>query len=267
MSTVVCQGLQSCLDPQLLIKDTDTLLLTLSAPKSLQTESIFPDTNIATSHMIPNLDLSGWSFLQSLPNSSQPKVSKSFPSPRLNDRSLELCTENLGNETGSDTSESSILESRNEKPSREHQKNIRKISLGKKANSRSFPPPLKTIRNSNSYQVKPHREDGRLIIKVVEAPSVGTCFEAHRANGRLQLRFSKNCMHKVSSENHEDDIAEEFEDEGVVNIMNKDVDGNESDAEVDMGMEKIGRPHRCKESGNGSTEEELCQREPFWVAT
>lgn len=266
MSTVMCQGLHSCLDPQ--VKDTDTLLLTLTAPKSIQRKSIFPENNITTSDMIPNLDLSSWCFLQSLSNSSQPKVSKSFTSPRLNEKSLELCTENLGNETGSDTSESSILESRNEKQSREHHQSIRKISRAKKANSRSFPPPLTTIRSPNSYQVRPHREDGRLIIKVVEAPSLGTCFEAHRARGRLQLRFSKSCMQKLNLEIQEDDIAENLKDEeSVVNIIDKDVDGNESDVEVKMGMEKIGRPQWCKESGNGTPEGGSCHREPFWVAT
>ncbi|KAK1380107.1 protein FANTASTIC FOUR 3 [Heracleum sosnowskyi] len=248
MSTVMYRGLQSCLDSQ--VKETDTLLLTLTAPKSIQRESLFPENNMATSHMIPNLDIHGWSFLQSLSNSSQPKISESFSSPRLNEKSLELCTENLGSETGSDTSERSILESRFEKPTREHQQNIKKVSRAKKANSRSFPPPLTTIRSSNSYQVRPHREDGRLIIKVVEAPSIGTCFEAHRAHGRLQLRMC------------------------CINIMNKDVDGNESDVdgnesdvEVKVGMEKIGRPQRCKESGKVTTEEGLCHREPFWVAT
>lgn len=184
-----------------------------------------------------NYPPSSWSFLQSLSNSSQlPEVSKPFSSPRLNERSLELCTENLGNETGSDTSESSILESIDEKPSRQHQQNIKQILSAKKANSRTFPPPLTTIRSSNSYQARPHREDGRLIIKVVEAPSIGTCFEAHRAHGRLQLKFTKNCMQKVSSENQEDDIAEIVEDEeSVVNIMDKNMNGNESDVEVEIG--------------------------------
>ncbi|KAL8105167.1 hypothetical protein AgCh_029096 [Apium graveolens] len=203
--------------------------------------------------MIPNLDSSAWIFLQNLPNSSQPKVSNSFSSPRLTERSLELCTENLGNETGSDTSESTILETRNEKPSREvHQQHIRKISSAKKANSLSFPPPLTTIRSSNLYQVRPCREEGRLIIKVVEAASVGTCFEAHRSHGRLQLRISKDCMQEVGSEIQEDDVEEEVEDEE--SVVNKEVDGNESDGEVDMGMENVGRPHRCKESGISSTE-------------
>ncbi|XP_017222319.2 protein FANTASTIC FOUR 3 [Daucus carota subsp. sativus] len=210
----MCQGSQTSLDSK--IKGTDTLLqLTLTAPRSTERESIFPEKNIPTS-----LGLSSWSFPHTLSNSSsQPRLCKSFSSPRLNDRSLELCTENLGSETGSDTSESSIFESRTERPAREHQRNIKQISSGKKRNPRCFPPPLTSTRSSSSYQVRPHRENGRLIIKVVESPSTGTCFEAHRDHGRLQLTFSKHGMQKLGSEKQEDGIAE-------------------SDGEVRMGLEK-----------------------------
>lgn len=322
MSTVVCQGLQSCLEPQ--VKETATLRLKLAAPKSIglgnRAPSLLHKSNTkeirekcqndnTTNQMAKSLDLGGWSFLQNLSNSSQiPKSSmdvessyvhpkaNSCPSLRLSEKSLELCTENLGSETGSDTSESSIfslssLESGSEESPKWEQKISRQFPSQKKANSRSFPPPLTTISGSNSIQVRPHREDGRLIIKAVETPSMRTCFEAERSHGRLKLRFLQNCKynyeHKVASEesnekkddkidpfetdppNDEED-AEEFEgeEENGAYIMEKDMGGNSVDVEVEMGMEKFQRPSRCKEGGNGSSDKgRLCNWEGFWVAT
>lgn len=306
-STIVYQGSQSCFESQ--HTETKPLRLKLAAPKFAGFESTSTKGN-TTNQMTENPDSGCWNFLESLSNSSK-SPEKTFnterfhPSLRLSQKSLELCTENLGNETGSDdTGDIDILsftstESRNAKSptTRTHGH----VSLAKKANARSFPPPLTTISGSNSIQVRPHREGGRLIIQAVEAPSTRACFEAKRSHGRLQLRFLKNCGffydQKMSSKinkddsigesetedhntnKHEDTFEEdEFEKSSANNnivdqerrtgYMKKDMDGIRQDVEIGMGRENF-RTHnsRCKESGHGNNKKGLCNWDAYLVAT
>lgn len=306
MSTIVYQGF---LEPQ--PTETTTLRLKLAAPKPIEMEN-----SVTTNQVTQKSDLGGWNFLQSLSNSNPKKPLDDeafYPSLKLSQKSLELCTENLGSETGSDdTSDTNILsfaslDARTANLSTTTAAAITTrraqghVSSVKKANTRSFPPPLTTISGSNSIQVRPHREGGRLIIEAVEAPCNRTCFETERSNGRLQLKFLKNCEffydQKMSSEDTEDDNISEseakdddtsktedvFEDDkfekndanynivGEVQnggYMNKDMDGNRNDVEVEMGREKFQRHNRrCKESGHGNNNKGLCYREAFWVAT
>lgn len=317
MSTIVYQGF---FEPQ--PTETTTLRLKLAAPKPIEYQSTntkqvlrenLCDKN-TTSQMTKNPDLGGWNWLQSLSNSTpkKPLDSASFyPSLKLSQKSLELCTENLGSETGSDDSSDinifsfTSLETRSAKSTTTTTATTRRtqgqISSAKKANTRSFPPPLTTISGSNSLQVRPHREGGRLIIEAVEAPCNRTCFEAERSNGRLQLKFLKNCEffydQKMRSEDNENDNigkseakdddtnikedvfeADEFGKNDANNnivdeikkggYMKKDMDGNRKDVEVEMGREKFQRHNRrCKESGHGNNNKGLCYREAFWVAT
>ncbi|CAK9173650.1 unnamed protein product [Ilex paraguariensis] len=217
MSTIVCQGVQPCLDTQVLEKTM--LRLTLAAPKSIDfsrekchfedimtTKAITLGTD---THNSSNLDLGGWSFLQSLSNLSpkeeKPKESsyvhplvKRSSSPRLSEKSLEICTENLGSETGTDTIESTIFssfssDSVTETSLPKEEKKLTKQQMGsRKVNSYNFPPPLTSRSGSNSLQFRPHREGGRLIIKAIESPSTHTYFQAERSNGRLRLSFLKD---------------------------------------------------------------------------
>ncbi|KAL8158174.1 hypothetical protein AgCh_002746 [Apium graveolens] len=267
-STIVYQGSQSCFEPQ--HTQNKPLRLTLAAPKlSGIKNTISTEENTSRN------------FLESLSNCSQtPKktfnAEKFHPSLRLSQKSLELCTENLGSETGSDDiGDLDILsftsfESRSVK------------SLTKKAKTRSFPPPLTTISGSNSIHIRPHREGGRLIIEAVEAPSSRACFQAERGNGRLQLRFLKNCeffydskmrsenigdvnIHESETEDHntsnEEDVFEEDEFEKI-STDNNIVDEIRQDVEVGMGRENFQRHNssRCKERG-------FCNWEAFLVAT
>ncbi|KAL8100245.1 hypothetical protein AgCh_032478 [Apium graveolens] len=304
MSTIVYQNF---LEPQ--STETTTLRLKLAAPKPIE----FKNTNTKQVQVTEKSDSGGWNFLQSLSNSTPKKAMDSesfYPSLRLSQKSLELCTENLGSETGSDdASDTNILsfpsvdarytKSTTATTTRRARVNV---SSAKKGNTRSFPPPLTTISGSNSIQVRPHREGGRLIIEAVEAPCNRTCFEAERSNGRLQLKFLKNCEffyhQKMSSEDRQDNnigesesndddtnktedvfqddefekydannnIGEEVKDVGY---MKTDKDGNRKDVEVQMGREKYQRHNRrCKESGHGNNNDKgLCYREAFWVAT
>lgn len=234
-----------------------------------------------------------------------PLVKKS--SMRLSEKSLELCTESLGSETGSDTSESSILslslfDSRNGRSSPREERNSSSIPLmesRKSVSHRSFPPPLTTISGSNSLKVRPHREGGRLIIQATEAPSTHSYFQRERSHGRLRLSFWENIDYKFESkmstgeckETHEEDevvdvendmndverLKEEVDDQEAGNdhveyVKTRDMDGNSYDVEVGIGMKKFQRPtttSRCKEDGHHGHGDKglVCNWEAFWVAT
>ncbi|KAL5182188.1 Protein FANTASTIC FOUR 3 [Glycine soja] len=115
---------------------------------------------------------------------------------RLSPKSLELCTENLGNETGCDDiiTETGIelLSSSSSSSTREQK------SRKAREAARSFPPPLTTIRGSESIRVRPHREGGRLVLQLTKVPS---CFQAQRSPGRLRLCFWTD----IQTQEHEDE--------------------------------------------------------------
>jgi hypothetical protein len=260
MATIVCQGLQSCLDSSHIVEPT-TVRLKLSSPRphfsqplELALKSCLLDSNTKEhedachiqeicnksynyfgNHGSSNPDMGGWSFLQALSPGSQVPVEEmekenTYVHPlvkrstaMLSDKSLELCTEKLGNETGTDINEGSIfsLPSSDSKggnsPTREQAK-PRQLFGAKKANPHNFPPPLTTISGSESLRVRPHREGGRLIIKAVKAPATQTCFQAERSHGRLRICFLKNCTPStVDSEElaeNEDNEASDDEEDG-----------------------------------------------------
>ncbi|KAK2969450.1 hypothetical protein RJ640_011347 [Escallonia rubra] len=323
MSTVVCHGLQSCLESTQLV-ETTTLRLKLVAPKTLGVNrvpcTLDSDTteyiekshaiHVSDNHMPTNVDSGGWDFLYSLSNTSQsPKKAMdsdtSYVHPwasqssslRLSEKSLGICTENLGSETGSDTSETSIFSfpSSNSdsgtSPRREREYSRPPVEP-RKIQSRNFPPPLTSISSSNSLQVRPHREGGRLIIKAVESPLMHPYLQAERSHGRLRLSFLKSCeeVNEVgeignnsnNEENQEYDEEEceeqvddeEEENEELVNeeeeeingaYMGRDMTGNRFGVGQESGMGKYHRPSRCKESGHCN--KGLCNWEPLWVAT
>ncbi|KAG5560126.1 hypothetical protein RHGRI_003425 [Rhododendron griersonianum] len=286
MSSVICQGLHS-LDSQ--ITDTNTTIrLKLSLP--LQEISKNPSN--------PNLGI--WNSLQSLsPSSRTPKQEGTYAHPILSEKSLELCTENLGSETGSDTDFSLSSPdfgggngeiSTVGKPNSHLEKECRIVASqcadklawraelprkemeGRKVN---FPPPLTTLSGSGSVRIRAHREEGRLIVKAVGGPlenSTGTSFRAERSNGRLRLcfweedwdsdgmDFQENQESEIYVEGSGEEEEEEDEDEDE---ESEDMSGNDMDVEGEMGMEKFERPRWCKvsgECGNGSLW-------PSWVAT
>lgn len=142
----------------------------------------------------------------------------------LNQRSLDMCTESLGSETGSDgysdiddcfedaavaaavivprhhdtlDTNGEVLEETDRyydsKPSRE-KKELPQVnyhcSIGQTSKVRSFPPPLPSIsrRDGVCINMKPHRRDGNLIIEAVPVPSQNY-LHCHRHNGRLLLSF------------------------------------------------------------------------------
>jgi hypothetical protein len=251
MATIVCQGLQSCLDSHLV--EPRTVRLKMSSPKphfsqplELALKSCFLDSNTKevgelssnnnNNHQTSsNPDLGGWSFLQALsttPSSIEKDNTTTYVHPlvkrswsKLSEKSLELCTENLGNETGTDINESNIIfslpscDSNSEGgnlPTMVEQPKSRQLfgAKSKKANLHNFPPPLTTISGMESLRVRPHREDGRLIIKAVKAPAKHTYFQTERSQGRLRLSLFKTCTSTPSSLDLSQQVTNELASEG-----------------------------------------------------
>ncbi|WCJ23709.1 hypothetical protein M5689_005720 [Euphorbia peplus] len=254
MATIVCQGLQSCLESQ--VVESRTLRLKLSSPKlplysqkSLElalkpcpnsSESNINDRN-ENPNPNPNPDNGGgWSFLQDLSNSATNNNDNVYIHPlmkryssKLSEKSLELCTESLGCETGSDissenaflfesSSSSSELESESESELESEQviekynyTVVREEKIPRRSSNaaRSFPPPLTTMSGAGSLQFKPRREGGRLIITAVEVPEIRSCFEAERSEGRLRLTIVNDCASNIDFDDENDAVEEEAENE------------------------------------------------------
>ncbi|OVA06675.1 The fantastic four family [Macleaya cordata] len=248
MSSMLCQGLQSCLEPRFV--EPRALGLKLAPPKPFfsrtmewarksctsdsdsDSEEQNTDNNINNNNddIDTNKTIGGWSLIEALTNSSQSPINeankeKESPyvhpllkrySSKLSEKSLELCTENLGCETGTDISENSDISSTTSSdsesgrsPTRDRQKLRHNWGMSKKVNSGSFPPPLTSISGSNCVQVRPHREGGRLVIKTVVVPSPQTFFQAERRDGRLRLHILKNFDSSTIDTEFEEDVEEE----------------------------------------------------------
>ena len=228
-----------------------------------------------------------WSFLQSLSNISHcnnkaeaesvyvhPKVKCS--SSVLSAKSLEMCTESLGCETGSNASESSDdmslfpLENGTSFMSNNTMQ-VNTSHVPKRLNRGSkFPPPLTSITDLGGLHVRPHREGGRLILEAVTTTSFQPYFHFHaeRSDGRLRLRLFEDVASYCGDEGEEvadDEEEEEEEEEEVVEeegetLNNEACDKEENGAEEglenyvasvedEMGMTKFTTPSTCKESG------------------
>ncbi|XP_010263029.1 PREDICTED: protein FAF-like, chloroplastic [Nelumbo nucifera] len=169
-----------------------------------------------------------------------PLVKRSTSS--LSEKSLEICTESLGSETGSDgfsshpPSESSDVEENPEEETaveeeEEHRtpvdesETVDKDEFGavnynfsiRKSPPRSFPPPLPSLsrRDGPSVYMRPHRRDGRLVLEAVPIVS-HNYFRAERQDGRLLLSFTNNTPHEspstdVYNDNEEMNLEEEQE--------------------------------------------------------
>ncbi|GAV57787.1 DUF3049 domain-containing protein [Cephalotus follicularis] len=332
MSSIVCQGLQMCLDepPVLRLKlappNFNFSRCFASALMPCVTDFDPPNenpqdglnatiitTNKSQSESHKNFDMGGWACLQSLGNITQntketiddinkiyvhPLVKRS--SSKLSEKSLEMCTESLGSETGSIVSESSedssllSMETVNNCEIKERSKLCDHFLTKRK---RSFPPSLTSISGSNGVQIRPHREGGRLIVKAVIVSTCSSYFHAERSEGRLRLSLFKDrspICEKEEEEKEEEEGEEEEEEEeeyreevegeyyyGVETdseeqeevdgdkeeeaCWGEDTEGNNENVGGEMGIGKLPRPSMCKETERGH--EGLLNWEPFWVAT
>ncbi|KAH0663619.1 protein FANTASTIC FOUR 1-like [Solanum tuberosum] len=105
----------------------------------------------------------------------------------LSIKSLEMCTESLGSETGSDHISESSENNNYSRPSKCGKKHTTSTNKTLVAH---FPPPLTSI--NNGLQLRPHREGDRLILKATTITPPKSCFKAERLDGRLTLSFWNN---------------------------------------------------------------------------
>ncbi|KAL2463794.1 Uncharacterized protein Fot_53450 [Forsythia ovata] len=187
MSTIVCQNLVSCFEQSQHV-ETASLKLKVAPPPPPNPVEFSTLGSDYIPEVKENLETTCWSSLQNL-SSTSPQSAKENDSPYIHpfdkkslfsktseNISLELCTENLGSESGTDSSDCSIfsnsyssLQNEPEKPKQESR------NFNKAANSsRSFPPPLTTISGgSNSLQVRRHCDGDRLIIQAAVDVEMG----------------------------------------------------------------------------------------------
>ncbi|KAJ6953873.1 hypothetical protein NC652_005570 [Populus alba x Populus x berolinensis] len=298
MSSSYCPGLQSCLEPVCLVEPRVLRLKLAPSKSNISRSSINCNPFVTNSdrdlESNKNADTGGWSFLQSITNNTSqttteendevyvpPNFKRS--SSMLSEKSLEMCTEGLGSETGSEGSESrdgmAFLSLENVDHETRAAPKLRETRTTSR--SVSFPPPLSSISGSNNVRVRPHREGGRLVLEAVTVSSCHVHLHAERTDGRLRLHL----MTDSSPDNFDNEVQEaeaEYGEEGVVQddgddqseddeagggggVCGEELEGINGNVGGEMGMGKLARPGRCKQSG--SSNEGLLNWEPFWVAT
>ncbi|KAE8705778.1 U-box domain-containing protein 23 [Hibiscus syriacus] len=200
----------------------------------------------------------------------------------LSDKSLEICTESLGSETGSDgfSSETGdVEEDKQEDQQLPHQKQepvapmvmpcfdgekaaiIEKhnYDVGKKSSNPSFPPPISSLsaKDGASRQLKTSRDNGRLVIEAVSMPCLNN-FLAQRQDGRLVLTFANtNGTEKV------EELEEEFESFGVKE-SEKDID--EEGEECEDGCYEIEEAPKLSSGAIDVHRLAVVMNKPMWSA-
>ncbi|XP_058773657.1 protein FAF-like, chloroplastic [Vicia villosa] len=132
------------------------------------------------------------------------KKSKSY----LSEKSLEICTESLGSETGSDGFSSSYTSSSSEDDNLEDDEKLKQkvetsYCLKNKKKAGCIPPPLPSLSSqSQQLQMRSHRDNGTLFLflqVVVSVPSQNN-FIATRQNGRLILTVANHVKEEIAEE-------------------------------------------------------------------
>ncbi|KAJ7948068.1 protein FAF-like, chloroplastic [Quillaja saponaria] len=210
-------------------------------------------------------------------------ASKSLPQPyvhplvkrsqnSLSEKSLQICTESLGSETGSDgfssysPSETEDVEEDKEEEEAEQQQTERvtlydaeeEFSVAKynsaasasckKFLPRSFPPPIPSLSRQDgaSVHMRPHRDNGRLVLEAVSVPSKNN-FLAQRQDGRLVLTFVNDPLgsegelkkeyeeeiHNKAEENNMEEFEEEFCEFEEDDNEEKEYEEEEEDDEIE----------------------------------
>ncbi|KAF3631832.1 hypothetical protein FXO38_26453 [Capsicum annuum] len=251
------QGLQSCMEPQLphqhcfLISKSCPPRLIFSQSNTSLKKTETGDDGLSEQHSNVDNSIGGWSFIQDLSNPKKddyeekeeyvhPTVKRS--SNTLSIKSLEMCTESLGSETGSDISESieehSFFLSESENNNSHLAPRSKCKELGKKRDriTTSFPPPMPSLSRTNGVQVmRPHREGGRLILKATTVSAPKPYFKAERVDGRLRLSLlNNNTEHDENIDESDDCDRKLVSENGYV------------------------RPSKCKENGS------RIKRRPSW---
>ncbi|XP_011008749.1 PREDICTED: protein FAF-like, chloroplastic [Populus euphratica] len=189
-----------------------------------------------------------------------PLVKRSASS--LSEKSLEICTESLGSETGCDGFSSyppsEIGDAEEEKEEEQRQERVTEkfdmedlraakynlaASNSKKSQPRSFPPPIPSLssRDGASVHMRSRRDNGRLVLEVVSVPSQNN-FHAQRQDGRLVLTLANT----ASQEDEERQKNEEMSDVEQFDVEIENSEGREEveeeieEGEVEDGEDKRG---------------------------
>ncbi|XP_057956216.1 protein FAF-like, chloroplastic [Malania oleifera] len=161
-------------------------------------------------------------------------------SSSMSEKSLEICTESLGSENGSEgffpcppwemeNTEEDKKEEKQEKESQFFEAEEARVEKCKNSQTPSFPPPLPSLfpdSNRSSLCMRPHRENGRLVLEAVPSPSQN-CMHIHRQDGRLLLGFAGTTPPENQNINEEEE--EEGEEEAAEEIKKEH-------GELDMGI-------------------------------
>ncbi|CAI9264879.1 unnamed protein product [Lactuca saligna] len=194
-----------------------------------------------------------------------PLVKKSASS--LSEKSLKVCTESLGSETGSDVfssypssetgDENKIHETQEEDEIKETDmeeqkvvKHVTCLTTKKVQQARSLPPPISSLAAAHtdgpSLHMHSHRVDGRLVLEAVSVPQQNY-FEAQRQDGRFLLTLIDNPNDQASKQDLQDIFSiteEEKPQEDNIDVEDKDegeIKSNFTDNEI--GILKVRPPN------------------------
>ncbi|ESW34416.1 hypothetical protein PHAVU_001G150800 [Phaseolus vulgaris] len=301
MPSSVCQGLQSCLEPCEMEPRVLSLKLALQEGSNFPQPSPTTDNNTNTNsvslsslsgsleepitnhecHNTPteSKEGSGWSVLQ-IPSQStdchnkteesvyvHPTVKRS--SSFLSEKSLEMCTESLGSETGSNAGDSTddislfsfeattcfTRNSTTHFTTTDVTTTVASYESRRVNRALNFPPPLTSITDLGGVKVRPRREGGRLILEAIASPFPCPYFRAEHKDGRLTLRLFESFSDSEDEVCDIEEVVEENEDENEKSIEECGAEDSEAEEECvenveeEMGVTKFSRPTSCKESG------------------
>lgn len=180
-----------------------------------------------------------WNMIQAQkPAVPAPKQAPYAPVRRssslLSQKSLEICTESLGSETGSDGFSDADGGTDRSCPGSDEEDGENGVAArAGAAPPRAFPPPLPSLarRTVGSLQMRQHRRDGRLVVEAVPVLS-NTLFRAQRRGGRLLLSFADTAAPASDEEKNHD--AQEPDQQKIAEEETQDDDEEEVEV-VDRG--------------------------------
>ncbi|PPD73213.1 hypothetical protein GOBAR_DD29869 [Gossypium barbadense] len=250
-------------------------------------------SNIASSDELPPAQFDIWtSIISSKPQDD----SKSLPPPYihplvkrsgscLSEKSLEICTESLGSETGSDGFSSyppsetgDVEEDRKEEGQRLRQQKLASYDdeddqprilkynndvVAKKApHHGSFPPPIPSLsrKDGASVRMETHRDNGRLVLEAVSVPSKKN-FLAQRQDGRLVLTLAMNEVMMIE----EAEEVEEFESFGDEEKGTDQMDIIDEEEEGDRGCE-MEKANKLSSGAMNVHRLAVMMNKPIWLA-
>ncbi|VFQ74281.1 unnamed protein product [Cuscuta campestris] len=175
-----------------------------SIAQGLHSNKLMHELDLPPKESIKERFSGGWSFIEELANNPSPtpnqmelpvrlRMTRSLST--LSSKSLEMCTESLGSETGFDNTETieEISSYLSQQKSRETFVPLPPSAVSNRfPRTKTFPPPLTSSTGRGSDEVKvmrPHREGGRLVLVAISVIKPNPLFQADRTNGRLRLSF------------------------------------------------------------------------------